>query len=131
MNVCFLLDRLAGALSPDQESYVRNMNTSGQHLLEIINNLLDLSKIKAGKMEIHPHLFSLRSLLETIQQTVIPMTYKKGLHFDLSVDEGVDMVYTDEGKVKQILLNILGNAIKFTPPGGLVRVTASAGLNAA
>ncbi|MDC4205369.1 MAG: ATP-binding protein [Candidatus Manganitrophus sp.] len=122
-----LLDRLAGALSPDQESYVRNMNTSGQHLLEIINNLLDLSKIKAGKMEIHPHLFSLRSLLETIQQTVIPMTYKKGLHFDLSVDEGVDMVYTDEGKVKQILLNILGNAIKFTPAKGSVQLQVRAG----
>ena len=122
-----LLDRLAGVLSPDQESYVRNMNTSGQHLLEIINNLLDLSKIKAGKMEIHPHLFSLRSLLETIQQTVIPMTYKKGIHFDLSVDEGVDMVYTDEGKVKQILLNILGNAIKFTPAKGSVQLQVRAG----
>jgi len=122
-----LLDRLAGELTPDQESYVRNMNTSGQHLLEIINNLLDLSKIKAGKMEIHPHLFSLRSLLETIQQMVIPMTYKKGLHFDLSVDEGVDMVYTDEGKVKQILLNILGNAIKFTPAKGSVQLQVRAG----
>lgn len=122
-----LLDRLAGALSPDQESYVRNMNTSGQHLLEIINNLLDLSKIKAGKMEIHPHLFSLRSLLETIQQTIIPMTYKKGLHFDLSLDEGLDTVYTDEGKVKQILLNILGNAIKFTPSKGSIQLQVRAG----
>jgi diguanylate cyclase (GGDEF)-like protein len=122
-----LLDRLAGELTPDQESYVRNMNTSGQHLLEIINNLLDLSKIKAGKMEIHPHLFSLRSLLETIQQTVIPMTYKKGLHFDLSIDEGIDMIYTDEGKVKQILLNILGNAIKFTPAKGSVQLQVRAG----
>jgi diguanylate cyclase (GGDEF)-like protein len=122
-----LLDRLAGELTPDQESYVRNMNTSGQHLLEIINNLLDLSKIKAGKMEIHPHLFSLRSLLETIQQTIIPMTYKKGLHFNLSIDEEVDMVYTDEGKVKQILLNLLGNAIKFTPAKGSVELQVRAG----
>lgn len=122
-----LLDRLAGELSPDQESYVRNMNTSGQHLLEIINNLLDLSKIKAGKMEIHPHLFSLRSLLETIQQTIIPMTYKKGLHFDLSIDEGMDMVYSDEGKVKQILLNLLGNAIKFTPAKGSIQLQVRAG----
>lgn len=121
-----LLDRLAGALTPDQESYVRNMNTSGQHLLEIINNLLDLSKIKAGKMEVHSHLFSLRSLLETIQQTIIPMTYKRGLHFDLSIDEGLDMICSDEGKVKQILLNILENAIKFTPAKGSVQLQVRA-----
>lgn len=115
-----LLDHLAGDLSSEQESYVRNMNTSGQHLLEIINNLLDLSKIKAGKMEVYPHSFSLRSLLETTQQTIIPMTYKKGLQFDVSVEEGLDTIYSDEGKIKQILLNLLGNAVKFTPPKGTI-----------
>ena len=122
-----LLDRLAGELTPDQESYVRNMNTSGQHLLEIINNILDLSKIKAGRMEVHPHLFSLRTLLETIQQTIIPMTYKKGLHFDLSIEEGLDTVHTDEGKIKQILLNLLGNAVKFTPAKGAIQLHVRAG----
>lgn len=122
-----LLDRLAGELTPDQESYVRNMNTSGQHLLEIINNILDLSKIKAGRMEVHPHPFSLRTLLETIQQTIIPMTYKKGLHFDLSIDEGLDMIYTDEGKMKQILLNLLGNAVKFTPAKGAIQLQVRSG----
>ncbi|MBI3805507.1 MAG: response regulator [Nitrospirae bacterium] len=115
-----LLDHLAGDLTSEQESYVRNMNTSGQHLLEIINNLLDLSKIKAGKMEIYPHPFSLRGLLETAQQTIIPLTYKKGLHFDVSVEEGLDVIYSDEGKIKQILLNLLGNAVKFTPANGII-----------
>lgn len=113
-----LLDKLAGELSAEQESFIKNMNTSGQYLLEIINNLLDLSKIKAGKMEIHSQRFSLRELIKTIQQTIIPMTYKKGLLFEVIVDDEIDMIYTDEGKMKQILLNLLGNAVKFTPAKG-------------
>ncbi|HEY5599296.1 MAG TPA: ATP-binding protein, partial [Candidatus Manganitrophaceae bacterium] len=119
-----ILDKLTGPLNEEQVSYIKNMNTSGHHLLEIINNLLDLSKIKAGKMETHPHLFSLRTLLETIQQTIIPMTYKKGLRFELWVEEGIDQIYTDEGKLKQILLNVLGNAVKFTPENGDITLHA-------
>jgi diguanylate cyclase (GGDEF)-like protein len=129
-----LLDRLAGDLSTDQESFIKNMNTSGQYLLEIINNLLDLSKIKAGKMEIHSQRFSLRELLNTVQQTIIPMTYKKGLVFEINVADDIDLIYTDEGKMKQILLNLLGNAVKFTPAKGeinlIARKTRSAGIPA-
>ncbi len=113
-----LLDKLAGDLSSEQESFIKNMNTSGQYLLEIINNLLDLSKIKAGKMEIHSQRFSLRELLNTIQQTIIPLTYKKGLLFEVVIDDDIDMIHSDEGKMKQILLNLLGNAVKFTSAKG-------------
>ncbi|HZR45265.1 MAG TPA: response regulator, partial [Candidatus Manganitrophaceae bacterium] len=118
-----LLDKLAGELSPEQESFIKNMNTSGQYLLEIINNLLDLSKIKAGKMEIHSQRFSLLELLNTVRQTIIPMTYKKGLLFDVTVDDDIDVIYTDEGKMKQILLNLLGNAVKFTPAKGEISLS--------
>lgn len=122
-----LLDKLVGELNGEQEAYIRNMNNSGQHLLEIINNLLDLSKIKAGKMEVHFQLFSLRTLLTTIQQTIIPMTYKKELDFEISIEDGIDTIHSDEGKIKQILLNLLGNAVKFTPPKGEVRLSVRKG----
>lgn len=118
-----LLDRVTGPLAPDQESYIKNMNTSGHHLLEIINNLLDLSKIKAGKMEVHPHPFSLAALIDSVKQTVIPMTYKKQIRFETVIQDEIDFIHTDEAKLKQILLNILGNAVKFTPAKGEVTLT--------
>ncbi len=122
-----LLDRLAGDLTKEQETYIRNMHTSGQHLLEIINNLLDLSKIKAGKMELHLQPFRLRSLVEGIRQTILPMIYKKNLRFQLTMEEGIDLIVSDEGKMKQILLNLLGNAVKFTPTGGTIDLRIGSG----
>jgi len=117
-----LLDRIPGDLTPDQDDYIRNIQESGHHLLEIINNLLNLSKLRAGKMEIHLHPFDLASLIDSIQRTVAPLVAKKGVSLETRLDPEATALYTDEGKVKQILLNLLSNAIKFTPAGGEIRV---------
>ena len=117
-----LLDRIPGNLTQDQDEYIRNIQESGHHLLEIINNLLNLSKLRAGKMEIHLHPFDLASLIDGIKRTVAPLVTKKGVSLEVRLDPETTELYTDEGKVKQILLNLLSNAIKFTPAGGEIRV---------
>ena len=117
-----LLDRIPGDLNTDQEEYVRNMQESGHHLLEIINNLLNLSKLRAGKMEIHFHPFDLALLVDSVKRTVTPLLAKKGLGLETTVESGATSLYSDEGKIKQILLNLLSNAIKFTPAGGEIRI---------
>ncbi|MEK6684266.1 MAG: response regulator, partial [Nitrospirota bacterium] len=117
-----LLDRIPGDLNPDQEEYIRTMQESGHHLLEIINNLLNLSKLRAGKMEIHYQPFDLAPLIDSVKRTVTPLLAQKGLSLETTVESGASSLYTDEGKIKQILLNLLGNAIKFTPTGGEIRI---------
>lgn len=117
-----LLDRIPGHLNPDQEEYIRNMQESGYHLLEIINNLLNLSKLRAGKMKLHYQTFELPPLIDSVKQTVTPLLAKKGLSIEALVEPGATSLYTDEGKIKQILLNLLSNAIKFTPTGGEIRI---------
>ncbi len=119
-----LLDRIPGDLTPDQEDYIRNMQESGHHLLEIINNLLNLTKLRAGKMEVHYQRFELPVLIETVKRTVTPLVVKKGLHLESRIETGSPLIYTDEGKIKQILLNLLSNAIKFTPVGGRISIGA-------
>ena len=117
-----LLDRIPGNLSADQDEYIRNIQESGYHLLEIINNLLNLSKLRAGKMEIHLEAFDLASMIDSVKRTVTPLMAKKGVSLETTVDPGATSLYTDQGKVKQVLLNLLSNAIKFTPAGGEIRI---------
>lgn len=119
-----LLDRIPGSLTEDQEEYIKNMQASGQHLLEIINNLLDLSKIKAGKMELHLTEFEIKDLVESVERTVTPLIAKKQLSLDTQIPADLPLVSADQSKVKQILLNLLSNAIKFTPSGGRVTISA-------
>jgi len=117
-----LLDHIPGELNPDQEEYIRNMQESGLHLLEIINNLLNLSKLRSGKMEVHYQPVELGPLIDSVKRTVTPLAAKKGLALEAAVEAGTTSLYTDEGKIKQILLNLLSNAIKFTPTGGEIRI---------
>jgi diguanylate cyclase (GGDEF)-like protein len=117
-----LLDKIPGPLNNDQEEYVKNMQGSGQHLLELINNLLDLSKIKAGKMEMHTKEFYIRNLIQVVTSTIAPLVNKKGLHLETSIEEDISHIYADEGKLKQCLLNLLSNAVKFTPAGGQIQI---------
>jgi len=119
-----LLDQTPGVLNQTQMEYIQNMFHSGHNLLEIISNLLDISKIRAGKMEVHPGLFQLQHLINTAKMTVTPLMEKKGIHLDEEIDEGLPEIYADEGKIKQVLLNLLSNAIKFTAEGGTVKITA-------
>jgi diguanylate cyclase (GGDEF)-like protein len=119
-----LLDRTGGELNTKQSEYIGNIQSSGTLLLEIINNLLDLSKIRAGRMEIRFAEFSMRKLISSCVAAVSPLASKKGLDLESRIEEGSLMINADETKVKQILLNLLSNAVKFTPHGGSIAVYA-------
>jgi len=99
------------------------MNSS-RNLLELINNLLDLAKAEAGKMDLHRTHFSLHDVCEMLVDFTRPLVEKKELTLDVVLEEDLPLMHSDSGKVKQILYNLLSNAIKFTPDGGKIRFEA-------
>ena len=112
-------------LSPDNLVMVKKINTAGNHLLTLINDVLDLSKIEAGKMELHIKTFSLTQLLEEVDNIFRLRCEKKGLLFELKNRcNRSPLVEGDEVKVRQILINLLGNATKFTSSGSVTLVTS-------
>ena len=119
-----LRDRLFGGLNERQVKYIENIHASGKHLLYLINDILDLSTIEAGKMELHPEDFSIPHALEGALTMIRPEAKKKALSLELEVGQGINTINADPGKFKQIMYNLLSNAVKFTPSGGQVRVTA-------
>jgi signal transduction histidine kinase len=116
--------RLFGELNPKQAEYVKDINASGQHLLSLINDILDLSKIEAGRMELQVSEFNLPIALENALTLVHERANRRGVRLELELSNGVGNVTADERKVKQILLNLLSNAIKFTADGGTISVSA-------
>jgi signal transduction histidine kinase/CheY-like chemotaxis protein len=121
-----LLDRLFGELNERQDEYVRDIRDSGRHLLELINEILDLSKIEAGRMELELGSIAVAEMLEHGVAMVRERAARKGIALTLDVAADVGAARADELKLKQVVLNLLTNAIKFTPDGGSVRVAASA-----
>ena len=117
-----LHDRMFGDLNDKQAEYIDDIVSSGRHLLALINDILDLSKIEAGHMELDLTRFDLPVALESALALVRERATRRGLRLDLTVDGGVGSVVGDERKVRQVLLNLLSNAIKFTPEGGWVAV---------
>ena len=116
-----LLDEKFGKLNEKQRRFTENTLTSGRHLLRLINDLLDLSKIEAGKMEVVTHDFDLRQSLDEIQILVRNLALKKDIHLHCSpIPER--WASTDPKLFKQVMFNLLSNAIKFTPAGGTVHV---------
>jgi signal transduction histidine kinase len=114
-----LLDQTFGPLNPKQARYSENILASGRHLLSLINDILDMSKVEAGRMKVAPEPFDLRQTAEEIQQQVRNLAVKKGLDVHLGNVPPVTPV-TDPKLFRQVLLNLLSNAIKFTPAGGRV-----------
>ncbi|MBI5166788.1 MAG: DUF3365 domain-containing protein [candidate division NC10 bacterium] len=119
-----LIDGMAGELNEKQARYINNILTSGKHLLSLINDILDLSKVEAGKLEFQPEEFSLSEALKGAITLVRPLASKKGLKMELEVDERLSTINADPVRFKQIMNNLLSNAIKFTPEGGRVRIAA-------
>ncbi len=107
------------------DRYSRNILTSGRSLLEIINDLLDLAKIEAGKMELHLLDFSLAELCSDLIDFVRPLAEKRNQRLALELGEDLPTCHSDSGKIKQILYNLLSNAVKFTPTGGGVSLSVS------
>ncbi|MEX0688783.1 MAG: ATP-binding protein, partial [Pirellulales bacterium] len=112
------------SLDAKQQRYVENIRTSGRMLLEMINDILDLAKIEAGKMEVRPARFRLEAVVNAQCDMVRPLAEKRNIQLSYEVGPGLEEVEQDQAKVQQILANLLSNAIKFTPEGGRVDVIA-------
>jgi signal transduction histidine kinase len=117
-----LSERMFGEINEKQAEYLGDILESGQHLLSLINDILDLSKIEAGRMELEPTEFKLPSAIENTLILVRERAHRRGIALVRTVDEAPGMIYADERKVKQVLLNLLSNALKFTPEGGQIDV---------
>jgi signal transduction histidine kinase len=120
-----LIERMFGEVNEKQADYLKDIYESGRHLLSLINDILDLSKIEAGRMELELSTFHLPSALSNAMTLVRERAQRHGIELGLDVDKRLGEFEADERKVKQILLNLLSNAVKFTPDGGRVDVAAS------
>jgi signal transduction histidine kinase len=112
------------SLDDRQKRYVQNIRSSGRMLLEMINDILDLAKIEAGKMEVRPGLFRLESLVSAQCDMVRPLAERKRIDLAFDIGPGLNELEQDPAKVQQILANLLSNAVKFTPEGGRIDVQA-------
>ena len=121
-----LKERMFGELNEKQDEYVEEVLASGRHLLSLINDILDLSKVEAGHMELEVVPFSLPETLANGVSMVRERASRRGVSVELEIHPGVDVVEADERKVKQVAYNLLSNAVKFTDFGGRVTVVARA-----
>jgi len=119
-----LTERMFGELNEKQDEYLKDIHASGQHLLSLINDILDLSKIEAGRMELEADDFDLPSAIDNALILVRERATRRGITLRRTIDEQLGMLRGDERKVKQVLLNLLSNALKFTPEGGGIDVSA-------
>jgi signal transduction histidine kinase len=117
-------EEMFGVLNEKQKEYVDDIHASGRHLLSLINDILDLSKIEAGRMELDVTTFDIRQALTNALTLVGERAARRGIALESDIDESLADMAGDERKVKQILLNLLSNAVKFTPEGGRVTLTA-------
>ncbi|HEY7204980.1 MAG TPA: GAF domain-containing protein [Methylomirabilota bacterium] len=116
--------RMFGDLNDKQEEYLRDIHASGHHLLALVNDILDLSKIEAGRMELEPTILDLPTLIENALVFVRERAARRGIALHHDVDRRLGQLRGDERKIKQVLLNLLSNALKFTPEGGRIDVAA-------
>jgi signal transduction histidine kinase len=119
-----LQDRTFGDLNESQGRYVDNIHRSSRHLLNLINDILDLAKVESGKMKVAFESFSLRDCLDQVCDVVRPLAMEKTIQLTAEVDEDVDAAFGDPVRIKQIMYNLLSNGIKFTENGGRVEVRA-------
>jgi signal transduction histidine kinase/CheY-like chemotaxis protein len=119
-----LLERMFGDINERQEEYLRDIHGSGKHLLELLNEILDLSKVEAGRMELDYSTFELRSPLDDAAAMVRERAGAHGIDLRVHIEAGISEVYSDELRLKQVVLNLMTNAVKFTGDGGTVVVRA-------
>ena len=122
--VDLVLREVPGPLNEKQTHYLTRVRSNTQHLAGLISDLLDLSKIEEGKIEFKATRVSLAGLVRDVVETLRPMAAEKPIALDVAVPEPSILVWADRDKVTQVLMNLIGNAIKFTPPNGMVGVSA-------
>ena len=120
-----LKDEIVGALSAEQKEYVGDIHSSGQHLLNMINSILDLSKIEAGKLELNYEEFPVGVAINEVLNTVVGFSNKKGIPIQTHIQQDVPPLIADKVKFKQIMFNLLSNAVKFTPENGRITINAN------
>jgi signal transduction histidine kinase len=117
-------ERLFGELNDKQAEYTEDILSSGRHLLSLINEILDLSKVEAGRMELELAAFDLPLAIDNARTFVRERATRHGITVDVKLDERLGEFVGDERKIKQVLLNLLSNAVKFTPEGGRIGIDA-------
>jgi CheY-like chemotaxis protein len=119
-----LLDRMFGEINERQEEYLRDIRNAGGHLLELINDILDLSKVEAGQMVLQPSTFEVGSVLESASAMLRERATQHAIALSVQIADDIDMIEADELQLKKVVLNLLTNAVKFTPDGGSVSINA-------
>src|SRR5262249_17578751 len=119
-----LTERMFGQLNEKQDEYLKDIHTSGQHLLSLINDILDLAKIEAGRAELEVTGFDLAMTIGNALTLVRERAARRSIALHMTIDEQLGQIQGDERKIRQVLLNLLANAIKFTPEGGRIDVAA-------
>jgi signal transduction histidine kinase len=115
-----MLEGIGGEIDNEARDMLENINESSEHLLKLINDILDISKIEAGRLEIVSENFSVRSLIDTLANNLRVLAEQKHLAFDIDVDEKVPMLLVgDKERLGQIMINLLSNAFKFTDKGAV------------
>jgi signal transduction histidine kinase len=120
-----LQQKLFGEINEKQDEYLADILSSANHLLSLINDILDLSKVEAGQVELEVVTFSLREALERGVMMMRELAIKNGVQLELDADTGVELVEGDERRIQQVIFNMLSNAVKFTPEGGRVDVSTA------
>ena len=119
-----LEQEIFGALNDKQRAYVGNVLISGRHLLQLVNDILDISKVEAGRMDLALEPTPIGGLVDIARSVIAAMATKKGIDLEVDVSADLPRLFVDPGRIKQVLYNLISNAIKFTPSGGTVRVSA-------
>jgi signal transduction histidine kinase len=117
-----LIEATRGALAPRLHRFLENIHAAGNHLLELINDILDLSKIEAGKMELRADHFDLQETIAAVERVMKGVASEAKVQILSKLDPALPKVRLDEGRLKQILFNLLSNAVKFSPAGGVVAI---------
>jgi PAS domain S-box-containing protein len=120
----FLFDEKPGPLKPKQKEYLGDVLSSARHLLQLINDVLDLAKVEAGKMELHPETFPVHKAVEEVAAVIKGIAQKKHIAVGIEIGKGLDAVILDQHKFKQVLYNLLSNAVKFSDDGGQIAIRA-------
>ena len=119
-----LLEGIAGPLNDEQREYVRTVMEKGDQLLQLITGILDISRMEAGQMKFAREPFELADVVSVALSTIAPHARSKKLNLQLALPDELPRLYGDRDKVRQVLLNLLGNAVKFTPEGGAITIRA-------
>ena len=119
-----MLDQVPGEINDEQRQCLDDVLDSGQHLLGLINDILDLSKIEAGKVELRLTDIVLPDVVESLRSAMMPILDARKQSLDVELEEGLPLVYADKARLRQVLLNLLSNSTKFTPDGGKLKIEA-------